>query len=190
MSVGAEIIQSVKEGSVRAFERLYEAYVDRVYRFSYATLRSADDAREATQDVFVKLWNNRQQLDPAADVAPYLFKICKNHTLNIIRKRKTDARMIEGFYLSQDMVVADDTANMAYARLLEEAINTLPPRRKRIFQLCKIEGLSYKQVAHELQISDGTVEVQVTKALKQIRAHIGNATLVGLLPCLCFITFP
>ena len=174
MSVDREVVKSVKEGSVRAFEVVYTAYVDRVYRFLYTLLRSGEDAREATQDVFVKLWDSREQLQEDRELSFYLFAICRNHALNILRKRKSQVGVVEEYQRDQPSValsVEEGTEN-TYSALLEEAIETLPPKRKRIFELCKIQGLSYKQVASTLQISDGTVEVQVAKAMKQIRLYM------------------
>ncbi|MCD9019106.1 RNA polymerase sigma factor [Parachryseolinea silvisoli] len=174
MSVDREVVKSVKEGSVRAFELVYTAYVDRVYRFLYTLLRSGEDAREATQDVFVKLWDSREQLQEDRELAFYLFAICRNHALNILRKRKSQAGVAEEYQRDQPLMAlsAEEGTEDTYSVLLEEAIETLPPRRKRIFELCKIQGLSYKQVASTLQISDGTVEVQVAKAMKQIRLYM------------------
>lgn len=174
MSVDREVVKSVKEGSVRAFEVVYTAYVDRVYRFLYTLLRSGEDAREATQDVFVKLWDSREQLQEDRELSFYLFAICRNHALNILRKRKSQVGVVEEYQRDQPSValsVEEGTEN-TYSALLEEAIETLPPKRKRIFELCKIQGLSYKQAASTLQISDGTVEVQVAKAMKQIRLYM------------------
>ncbi|MBT1690620.1 RNA polymerase sigma factor [Dawidia soli] len=174
MSVDREVVKSVKEGSVRAFELVYTAYVDRVYRFLYTLLRSGDDAREAAQDVFVKLWDSREQLQEDRELSYYMFAISRNHALNILRKRKSQAGVAEEYQRDQPRVVlsVEEGPEDTYTALLEEAIGTLPPRRKRIFELCKIQGLSYKQVANVLQISDGTVEVQVAKAMKQIRSYM------------------
>jgi RNA polymerase sigma-70 factor (ECF subfamily) len=175
MSVDREVVKSVKEGSVRAFELVYTAYVDRVYRFLYTLLRSGEDAREASQDVFVKLWDSREQLQEDRALSSYLFAICRNHALNILRKRKSLAGVAEEYQRDQPSSMAlsaEEGTDDIYSALLEEAIETLPPRRKRIFELCKIQGLSYKQVASTLQISDGTVEVQVAKAMKQIRLYM------------------
>ena len=155
------------------FEKIFKAYFPALMAFSRKILGNEDDAREVVHQVFIKLWERRMEIDLSTSLKSYLFTAVNNRSLNVIRDRKK---------FSSDEVperVADWDAGAELESLeLEErirgAIASLPERCRVIFELNRFEGLSYGDIAKELDISIKTVENQMSKALKILREQLAN----------------
>lgn len=182
-----ELILRLQQGDPKAFTELYEIYVKRLYAFSLHIVKSPELAEDAVHDVFVKIWENRNKIDPDRSFQSYLFTVTRNHLLNIIKRSQ-----LELSFREKIMTHAEPFQNITEEGYqfkesnnnLRQAITHLPDRRKLIFELCHNEGLTYKQVAEKLGISDSTVNSQMVKALKSIKDFLllkGTVLLVFLL---------
>ncbi|MCB2196372.1 MAG: RNA polymerase sigma-70 factor [Bacteroidetes bacterium] len=169
------LIDKVKEGDSKAFEELYYIYSERLYYFALRYLKTKEDAEGLVQEIFIRVWENRNGLKRGLSFNAYLFTIAKNTIFNQHRKKVNENAYKEYLknYIDQhhnktenDVVLADMKTR------IDKSIESLPPQRKLIFQLSRNEGLSYKEIASKLNISEKTVEAHMRLALKTLRAAV------------------
>jgi RNA polymerase sigma-70 factor (family 1) len=163
------------EGDASAFETLYRFYFTKIYTYALTFVKSTELAEDIAQDVFIKIWENRENMQEVRSFKAYLFAICKNATLTLLtraaRETKVKELILRGasrFYMDQELYIH----NQENRELLEKAISQLPPKRQQIFRLCKLEGKTYDEVAEKLHISPGTINDHIVKATRQIRAFL------------------
>ena len=138
-------------------------------------------ALEILQDIFVKIWDRREKIDVQRSFGSYLSRVGENLIYDFYRKVTREKKQLAQFRASatEDFVPAEDSVlNNESEFLLKKAIENLPPQRKKVFELCKIEGKSYSEVSNELGISTSTINDHVVKATRMIRVfmHTNNAT--------------
>lgn len=171
-SSDSEIIRRIKAGDNYAFEELYYKYVDKVFYFSLRYLRSREDAEGLTQEIFLKIWEIRNTLNPDLSLNSYIFTIAKNTIFNKNRKKINEQAYKE--YLRNHLdKMYDKTENDIILNevrdWINKAVDDLPPQRRNIFKLSRFEGLSYKEISSRLNLSERTVESHIRLALKAIR---------------------
>ena len=162
------LVVNLKKGNVRAFDKLFEKYSRKLYYFAIGYLKSEEDAEEIVQDIFVKIWENRNELNELLSFNSYLFTIAKNTMLNRIRKKVNEQNYKE--YLKNCSTIEHNSTmnEVIFAdleRFTDKAIEKLPPRRRQIYVLSRKEGLTYKEIAAQMEISKKTVEIQMSKAI-------------------------
>ncbi len=166
------LLEKLKSGDEKALEELVYIHIAKVFNFSFSILKSKEEAEEVSQDVFIKLWNSREKLDTALPVDRLLFRIAKNLTLNKIRDNQKHKHGVE---VSENLLIGNSTMEDILFKEMEttllKAIETLPPRRKIIFELSRLQGLSNKEISEKLDISVNTVEGQIRKAIKTIHSY-------------------
>ena len=177
------LIENIRKGDSHAFNEIYSHYFSNVYCFSYKFLKSKELAQECTQLTFIKIWEGRNHLNTDLSFKSYLFTICKNCILKTIEKTTRENKFKEIImreYRKDTTEEKSDGEDME--KVAQQALEQLPPQRQLIFKLCKIEGLSYKEVAMNLGISDGTVRDHMFKAVKSIRRYLSfHRILIGYL---------
>lgn len=172
-----KLVSQLKKGDVNAFDRLFKEYSDKVYNFCRRLLNKESDAEDVTQEVFIALWNNREKIDPDASISAYISGIARNQIFSVYRKRYYSQRYL--LHLShtgtKNESVTEDTINYRQLNeLFQKHLEKLPPKRREIFKLSRIDGLSYKDIAQKLDISENTVDVQIRKALDYFREKFLN----------------
>lgn len=182
-----DLVRNVRKGSIEAFDILFMKYFQRLYRFAHGYLNSHEEAESVTQDVFLNIWENRDQLIPEYSFNSYIFTITKNRVLNIIRKRVYEKKYRES--LSDGQILHDFTTEnqVNYQELLEvseAAVESLPTKRKQIFKMSREQGLTYEEIAMKLNISKKTVENQMVMALKTLRKYFRDHA--GIAFCLIY----
>ena len=143
-----------------AFAFLYRSYWAKVYNFTRLYITSAVDVEEIVQEVFIKIWENREALDEEQNFAGYLFITMRNLVFNRSRKNLNEPfyqlSVIEAVEESYDIEEELDAANLRTH--ISALISMLPPRQQEVFRLSRDEELSYREIAERLQISERTVE--------------------------------
>lgn len=169
-----ELILLLKQGSKEAFTTLYKQYWKQVYNFSRLYLTNQSAAEEVVQEVFIKIWETREFIREEDHFKGLLFIITRNLVFNQHRKS-----LNEDFYKVTVLAAMEETYDVEEeidAKNLREYIDMLiielPPRRREIFNLSRKEHKSYKEIAIQLNISEKTVEHQISEALKYLRKNI------------------
>ncbi len=173
-NIPPECLDSFVKGCREAFERIYLDYKDRVYFYALKLTKSEDLAQEITQDVFVRIWTNREKIDTQYSFSSFVFRVTHNHTLNVLKRQNYEVTAKErmapryrtGINLTEDTVVHGE-----YMDILSKAVSLLPPKRKSIFNLSRTKGVSHDEIAIRMGISKNTVKSQLVKATKSIRAY-------------------
>lgn len=174
------------KGDEAAFDKLYHLYSGRLLAYLIKLLKAEYIACEVLQDVFIQVWNSRQHIDAEQSFRSYLFRIAENRVYDIFRKgardKKLRAVLIQAAYKTYDPV---EEAVCAKERnqLLREAMDALPPKRRQVFQLVKMEERSYEEVSHMLDVSISTVNDHIVKAIKSIRENLEryHITVIGII---------
>lgn len=180
-----DILIRLKKGDHAAFEELYWIYNRRLYNFVLSMLFDRSLAEDITQTCFLKIWENRKNIDEDKGFASYLHTIAKN-----LVYRETERELLKSRFLAvlqERQQKTDNTVQETIdAHLLQEHINELieklPPARKRIFIMSKLQGLSNKEIAEKLSISEKTVETQVYRSIQFLKTYFKDYfILTGLL---------
>jgi len=168
-----ELQRLVASGDEAAFTQLYLHYGKKLIQFAVSLIRSREIAEELVEDVFVKLWTNRERIREIDNLTVYLYVSVKNKALNALSSKAHELISAPFDYLD---TVIDEFAPDPYNLMItvemmtrmREAIESLPPRCKLIFKLVREDGLKYKEVAEILNISVNTIDVQMAIAVKKI----------------------
>ena len=166
----AALAERIRTGDERAFRAFFERHHDALYGYLRRRRVSPDVCDDLVQNAFLYVWQNRQQIEPGKSLRAYLFRIAHTRALNHFRdtRRLTDDTALD--FEPADLPGPDDHAEHAMMQeALHAAIATLPDKRREVFELCFVEGLTYREAAEALEISVKTVENQMGAALKTIR---------------------
>jgi RNA polymerase sigma-70 factor (ECF subfamily) len=185
-----ELLAKIATGDQRAFTILFEFYERYVYTYGKKLTRSDDQAVEIVQEVFLKLWINREKLGEVDNFGAYLNRVAKNHALNVLRQLANNTRSTVILRLRSSELDDSTSQQLDYNesnRLLTEALENLPQRQRTVYKLCHMQGLKYETVAEQLHISPRTVQAHMTSALKAIRKHFKAQS--GTYPMLIAVLF-
>jgi len=160
-----------------AFGELYDRYRQDVYRYALALVKIPELAEDVVHDVFVKIWEIRHRLEIKQTFRSYLFRVCHNRAIDINKEIAANRNLVdqllyhyrashdsEGKYSQEEL--------QRYDELVEEALNSLTPQRRKVYDMCKKEKKSYEEVARELEISPNTVKAHVSQTLALLRQYI------------------
>ena len=171
------------------FEKLYKLYYPKMFAFAKNYVPANEDAENIVQDVFLILWERKEEIEISFTLTTYLFTLVKNRCLNFLRHK-----LIEEEYNSQlkeelgFKLYALETFDYSYQseeelqEVIRRALDTLPERCREVFIKSRIEGLKYKEISDELGISVNTVENQMVTALSKLRVALKD-----YLPLLLFL---
>jgi RNA polymerase sigma-70 factor, ECF subfamily len=179
-----ELMEEIKADNMFAFDALYDKYCRKLYNFGLTILKSKEESENLIQDVFLRLWENRNKIEKNESVQSYVFTIAYNSAISILRKKARDARFIEYLGTLQENTEAPVDVQVEYNELtnrLNEIIQSLPQRQKEVYLMHKVEGLKYNLIAEQLHVSVNTIENHMSRALKTIRKKLGNGTLLAIL---------
>lgn len=168
------LIKQLQKGNQLAFTNLYDQYSKQLYRNIIRLVKDEEIAKELLRDLFMKIWEIRENLDPDKSFKSFLYKVAENLVYGYFRKVAKNQRMIDRLiYVSTelDSNAEDKLITKESHALLNNAIENLSPQRKRIYKLCKFEGKSYKEVSDELGITTAAVNSQIILANKAIKQY-------------------
>jgi RNA polymerase sigma-70 factor, ECF subfamily len=168
----------IKLGDEQAFELLFHKYYVRLCAFANKFLNDPENAGEIVQEVFVKIWEGRDDIDPEESLKAYLFKITQNLSLNKLRRLKVESRYTEIYKLvyleRQEFSALDSLLAKELQENIAHAIGKLPAECRKVFELSRTDGLKYREIADTLNISVKTVETQMSKALRSLRIELND----------------
>jgi len=168
------LVLRLKTGDQLAYEVLFYKYKNKLKGFIVNSTPPHIDPDEVLQQVFIKIWLQREKLDPEKSFLSFLFTIAKHEVIDQLRSAVNKKLYLLGDMLT-DLNIPDHSGSDPQQEMeqkVDELIKKLPERRKQIFELSRFDGLSYKEIAKQLNISENTVDTQIRKALDFLRNEI------------------
>ncbi len=168
-------IDGLKNGDKVVFEEIYRLYYTPLCYYCTRYVGDIADAEEIVQNLFFKLWMNRETNDITVSIKSYLYRSVQNYALNHLSQNKVkDKYIVDKTHISTPYY---DNGHQKMEeeelqKILKIAILQLPDKRRKIFELSRFNGMKYSQIAEQLSISVKTVETQMTKALKTLRVAL------------------
>jgi RNA polymerase sigma-70 factor (ECF subfamily) len=166
-----ELLERLREGSEPAYDEIFRTHYPQLVGLAESMLRNRAEAEEVAQDVMLELWRRRQQITVESSLRAYLLRATRNRTLNRIRHERV-AKTGESHAQIVTHANPKGEHNLVEAEIeaaLRSAIDELPPRCREVFELSRVHGLRYAEIAATMEISVKTVEVQMGKALRLLR---------------------
>ncbi|GHE31443.1 RNA polymerase sigma factor [Sphingobacterium griseoflavum] len=167
----------LKEGNYLAFKAVYDHYAPPLLNFIYKIVKDIDLAQDILQLTFVKVWKSHAQIDMERSFDAYLFQIASYSSIDLLRqvaqnerKKEKLKEQAEEFSLSVEEAFLLKEQHL----IIDQILSQLPPQRRAIFRLCKLEGYSYQEAATELGVSVSTVSNQLVSALKTLRQTLNG----------------
>jgi RNA polymerase sigma-70 factor, ECF subfamily len=167
------------------FERLFKAHYSQLCSYANLFLNDPDATEDVVQEVFFKLWKNREELVINTTLKSYLFRAVRNGCMNVIDHisiREAYKVVNQEDIRSSEGNLVDETVVSELEQRIRETIDMLPSERRKIFIMSRFDGLKYREIAEQLNISVKTVENQMYQALRFLREK-----LVDYLPLLLLI---
>ncbi len=170
----AEILARIARGEQNAFTILFRNYERYVYQYGCKLTHSETHALEIVQDIFLKIWLDREKLIEVQNFGGYLNRLVRNHSFNVLRKMALDAQSnleVKRNFVEEDNSTIRQLDYNETVKILNEALDNLPPQQRLAYDLCHLEGLKYDDAALRMNISPETVHSHMKRALKNIREH-------------------
>jgi RNA polymerase sigma-70 factor (ECF subfamily) len=169
-----DLLARLRAGESGAFDAIFRANYAILVRVAESMLRDRATAEEIAQDVMLELWRRRDSLEVTESVRGYLLQATRNRSLNALRHRAIERRSEPQITNGVARLPATDAAvrEREIAVAIQEAIAGLPDRCRQVFELSRLDGLKYTEIASKLGISVKTVEVQMGKALRVLRERL------------------
>jgi RNA polymerase sigma-70 factor (family 1) len=179
-----EMLIRLKSGDEEAFDFFYKKHRGKIYGNILKLVKSTDIAADILQDVFIKVWNHAAGLDVERSFEGYVVRIAQNSVYDFFRKASRQKKLEEKLIASSSVEDHDIDAGTELEesiKLLDREINLLPPKCREVFQLCKIEGKSYDEVALLLNISTATVNNHIVRATRILKGRLSQIDIVLIL---------
>lgn len=164
----------LRRGEVAAFDALYQKYHRLVYANIFKLVKEADTTEDILQEVFIALWENRLAIDAGQSVGGWLFVVSYHKSIAYLkialRQSLVQTELVTDIYPDEQEMSLKDRQ----LQLLEAAIQQLSPQKRRVFELCKLQGKTYEEAANELNISKHTVKEYLSLAIAGIKEYVKN----------------
>ncbi len=168
--------EKMKHGDQRSFAELFDSYWEGLFQYAYRTLRCREDAQEVVQELFVHLWNKRENLPDVQSVSPYLFTSLKNRLLNHFAKKKVsltvlnEAEQIAASSSATDILHKKDTE-----KILRSKVAQLPEKMQRVYNMYHFDELNIDEIASCTGNSPQTIRNQLNVASQKMQASLSKA---------------
>lgn len=174
------LFEKTKMGDEKAFETIFRHYYPHLCLYASRVLKNTAAAEEIVQELFVLLWERREETEIETSVKNYLFKAVKNHCLNYIKHNQIKNEYSRKILAETNTFSPDDEieTQTELFQKIEESISELPEKRQEIFRLSRQEGLKYREIAEKMNISVKTVETQMGMAIKTLREKLRDFLII------------
>lgn len=169
------LFDRVKNNDLSSYEVIFKRYYKQLFRFAFTYVRNGTIAEEMAQEVFLYIWEKRHQIEIQTTLKTYLFSAVKNKCLNYIKlelPKQQSMSDISEVMLSVSAERRDEGENQQLKKYIQNAIDALPKKCRKIFLLSRNAGMTYEEIAEELGLSKKTVENQMGIALKKLRESL------------------
>lgn len=172
-----ELVALLKAGNQLAYTEIFERYTRILLRHAFRLLSDHDEAHDVVQDVFLQLWQKREDLEFKTSISSYLYASVRNKIFNLLSHQKVVLRYAESissFMVEGYNIVDDELREKELAAVIEREINALPAKMREVFLLNKKEELSYQEISERLNITSETAKQQVYKAMKILKLKMDS----------------
>ena len=178
-----ELLILLQKGNERAFTAIYERYHKLLFVVAYKYLKDNDSAKDAVQQIFLKLWESCTLFSISINLRNYLYTMLKNHLLNEIRNNYT--ALEKNYELAQEAIeyeneILSKLEEKEMTEQLYRAINDLPEQKKAVCLYKLRDNLSNLEIAEKMQISIPTVKTHCSQAIKLLREHFDKLLILLL----------
>jgi RNA polymerase sigma-70 factor (ECF subfamily) len=167
-----EILCRLAKGDRQAFDAVYRQYFYAVYCNALKITREVSAAEDVLQDVFIALWQKKETIDTDRSLGSWLFVVCYNKSVNFLKKKLRESLAQQ----QMQQVAVDNGEEAIYYNLqwemLEEAMAQLSPQKRKVFELCKLQGKTYEETAATLHISKHTVKEYLSAAVSFVKEYV------------------
>lgn len=171
----SELTAQLQNANEAAFTELYNRYWVVLYVHAVKMTNDEDQARDIVQDIFTVLWKKREVISVNTSLKSYLYKAVRNKVLNSINRSKLKESYLKSlisFVVKGELHTQEQVEFRDFERRIDREVNNFPPRMKLIYELSRNEGLSNKEIARDLEITDHTVKKTINRALHRLRTQI------------------
>jgi RNA polymerase sigma-70 factor (ECF subfamily) len=175
----SQLLRKIADGDQHAFKIIYDYHRRTVYSRALFFLKSEALAEEVLQEVMLKLWQSAGKLTDETNLGAYLTTLTRNRSFQILRRRVLEAKTeielrkdwTESHNETEEGILLTDTQ-----KILANGIALLPPQQKMVYELCRVDGLKYEQVAQSMNLSVETVKSYMKLALRSLRSYMKSHT--------------
>lgn len=176
MIVDEESVKELRRGSYKAFTRVYDAFADQLYGFVLKHLKNSVLAKDIVQDIFLRLWDNRERIDSGGNLRSFIFTIAKHQIIDHFRKQVNQSQF-EDFIeyqerYAEDLSPEDVLLYDEFQQQVKKSKKSLSRREYEIYELSRERNLPIKQISVQLDLSEQTVKNYLTSALKKLREDL------------------
>lgn len=185
--IDLQLLEKLRSGDENALTGIYKKYWQPLFTSSYNILKDKQACEDIIQELFIRLWNNRQNIEITVSLKAYLYASMRYEVYRQIRTGAARAGIFDD--LPERLQSPTTYGNIEYKELIAQVnsvVDSLPQKCKEVYKLSREEYLSHKEIAGRLNISTKTVENHLTKALRQLRTSLGTLFL-ALISFLLFI---
>lgn len=171
----AYILEQCAKGDTTAFKELFLRFYEQVLGLSLIMTKSPEMAEDLAQEIFTKVWENRERLSGVREFRPYLNTVTRNHVRDFLRKKVFTAAnetYLENYFLQSTGAADELIVEKQMIFHLDEALARLTPQSRQVFLLSRQEGLTHREIAERLNISETTSKSHVVKALASVRLYL------------------
>lgn len=173
----SEVLQQVAVGDETAFKALYDHYRNKVLTIAAKLLSTETEVLDVLQEVFVKIWLNREKLTEIGNFNAYLNTITRNHLYNMLRRQAYEEALLTELALKPEEADAGGAEPLdikALKQALLQAVRALPLQQQRVFELSKLDGMKQEEIAVLMHISRETVKKHLAEAMRNLRSDLGS----------------
>lgn len=170
------LLLRICNGDQMAFAELFYSYYDKLYGFILRISRSHQKAEDITQDVFLKIWQKREEIVTTQNINALLFKMAQNQVIDLLRKQiREESTLSVLFENEKQSLILQPLDILLHGELqakIAEAIEQLPSQQKKVFKLYKEEGIRQDEIARKLNLSLSTIQSHVKLAVTNIHKYL------------------
>lgn len=171
------LLRQIAGGDQKAFGKLFHTYRDKLFSFIYRISGSKEIAEDVVQDVFLKIWLQREKVTDIENFNAFLFRMSQNLMINQLRRMSKEVFILLEKQKRNHAIPSSADDQLHYKNIrqfLDKVVNDLPPQQKTIYRLSREQNLKQSEIAQQLHISISTVQNHTTQALKTIREKLGK----------------
>lgn len=180
-----KLMELASTGDEEAFTNLFYLYKHKLYSYTLRITESPELTQDMVQDVFLKLWKNRSQLDRVENFGAFILKMAQNQAVNAFKRMANETLILSKIQKEVNVFEAGPEENVEYKEvqhLINDVLKKLPPQQNLVFKLSREQGLKHNEIAQLLKISPYTVKNHLVVALQAIREYLRHSLEIEYLP--------